>query len=57
MNRGLEHFSNEGSSRELGLFSLEKGRHWGDLKGAFQCIKWLIKKRESEFLYRQIVIK
>jgi len=50
MIRGLKHLSYEESLRELGLFSLEKRRCWGDLFVAFQYLKGAYKhERESTF--------
>ena len=41
MIKGLENLSYEYKLRELGLFSLEKRRLWGDLTAAFQCLQGL----------------
>ena len=43
MIREMEHLSSEERLRELGLFSLEKRRLWGELIVAFQYIKWACK--------------
>lgn len=49
MIMGLEHFYKEWL-RELGLFSLEKRRLWGDLTAACQCLKGACEKAENKFL-------
>ena len=53
MIRGLEHLSYEERLRELGLFSLEKGRLQGDLIVAFQYLKEAY-KQEGEWLFTRV---
>ena len=53
MIRGLEHLSCEERLRDLGLFSLEKRRLWGDLIVAFQFLKGAY-KQEGERLFTRV---
>ena len=48
--------SYEDMLRELGLFSLEKRRLWGDLLAAFQYLKGATGKLEGDLLSRSVMI-
>ncbi|KFP16727.1 hypothetical protein Z169_05632, partial [Egretta garzetta] len=52
MIRGLEPHSYEDKLRELGLFSLEKRRLWGDLITAFQYLKGAYRKAGENLFSR-----
>ena len=54
MIRGLEHLSYEERLRELGLFSLEKRRLWGDLNVAFQYLKGAYKQEVYMQLFTRV---
>jgi len=53
MIRGLQHLSYEERLRELGLFSLEERRLWGDFIVAFQYLKGAY-KQEGEWLFTRV---
>ena len=53
MIRGLEQLFYEERLRELGLFSLEKRRLWGDLIVAFQYLKGAY-KQEGGWLFTRV---
>ena len=52
MIRGLQHLPCEGRLRELGLFSLQKRRLWGDLTAAFQYLKGAYKQEGNQLFER-----
>ncbi|KFW68332.1 hypothetical protein AS28_09601, partial [Pygoscelis adeliae] len=52
MIRGMEHLSCEEGLRDLGLFSLEKRKLWGDLIAAYQDLKGAYKKDGGKLFSR-----
>ena len=53
MIQGMEHYPHKDRLRELGLFSLEKRRLWGDLRAAFQYLKGNCRK-EGDRLFSRV---
>ena len=49
MIKGLQHLSYKKRLRELGLFSLQNGRLWGNLIVAFQYLKEAYKLKGDSF--------
>ena len=56
MIRGLEHLPCEDRLRELGVFSLEKRRLWGDLRVASQYLEGATENMGRDFLKGHVVI-
>jgi len=52
MMRGLQHLPCKDRLRELGLFSLEKRKMWGDLIAAFQDLKGAYRQEGSQLFER-----
>jgi len=56
MGRRLRHLPCGDRLREPGLFSLEKRRHWGDLKAAFQYLRGPTGNLGRDFSQGHVVI-